>query len=322
MTKRSAFNHETRDSARLPASSQRIIHLHQARPECGKILHESGVRKMLDTMEKTKKRYWHEELANCLGHVFDPQMLPDMERSDFCKRLGQQAIERVKGSDRLASGDMESNFSLNDTSRESSVQIYMDFMKTIAKHPDAQAVLASSEDVVRAIRSFPRGAAPGPTGLRPDLLQQLVSGSEERPAAHLLTQLVNLLADGQAPAGLRPYVGGGRGTALQKVSKTGTADVRPLCAGEALRRLVGKVLLRSELPALRAHLLPHQLAVGVSSGAEAMVHLHRQWVQRHSHDADRVCLSYDEGNAHNAVDRHCFLTRMREVVPGLGRWLE
>ena len=141
MTKRSAFNHETRDSARLPASSQRIIHLHQARPECGKILHESGVRKMLDTMEKTKKRYWHEELANCLGHVFDPQMLPDMERSDFCKRLGQQAIERVKGSDRLASGDMESNFSLNDTSRESSVQIYMDFMKTIAKHPDAQAVV-------------------------------------------------------------------------------------------------------------------------------------------------------------------------------------
>lgn len=138
----------------LPASSQRIIHLHQARPECGKILHESGVRKMLDTMEKTKKRYWHEELANCLGHVFDPQMLPDMERSDFCKRLGQQAIERVKGSDRLASGDMESNFSLNDTSRESSVQIYMDFMKTIAKHPDAQAVLASSEDVVRAILAF------------------------------------------------------------------------------------------------------------------------------------------------------------------------
>jgi hypothetical protein len=53
-----------------------------------------------------------------------------------------------------------------------------------------------------------------------------------------------------------------------------------------------------------------------------MVHLHRQWVQRHSHDADRICLSYDEGNAHNAVDRHCFLTRMREVVPGLGRWLE
>ena len=133
---------------------------------------------------------------------------------------------------------------------------------------------------------------------------------------------MNLLADGQAPAGLCPYLGGARGTALQKLSKTGQADVRPLCAGEALRRLVGKVLLRSELPALRAHLLPPQLAVGVSSGAEVMPHLHRQWLQQHQHDTDRVCLSYDEGNAHNVVDRHCFLTRMREVVPGLGRWLE
>ena len=98
--------------------------------------------------------------------------------------------------------------------------------------------------------------------------------------------------------------------------------MRPLCAGESFRRLVGKVLLRSELPALREHLLPYQLAVGVRSGAEVMPHLHRQWQHHHSNDLDRVCLSYDEGNAHNAVDRHVFLTRMREVVPGLSRWLE
>eukprot|EP00435_Cladocopium_sp_Y103_P011842 s3316_g3.t1 len=59
---------------------------------------------------------------------------------------------------------------------------------------------ASVEDVVKAIRSFPRGAAPGPTGLRPDLLEQLVgSGSEERPAVHLLTHLVNLLAETGRP---------------------------------------------------------------------------------------------------------------------------
>ena len=48
---------------RLPASSQRIIHLHQARPESQKPLHEKGVRIMLETMEKTKKRYWHEDMC-------------------------------------------------------------------------------------------------------------------------------------------------------------------------------------------------------------------------------------------------------------------
>ena len=32
--------------------------------------------------------------------------------------------------------------------------------------------------------------------------------------------------------------------------------------------------------------------------------------------------SYDEGNAHNEVDRHTFVVRMREVAPGLCKWLE
>ncbi|CAK9062512.1 unnamed protein product [Durusdinium trenchii] len=180
----------------------------------------------------------------------------------------------------------------------------------------------SCDEVVRAVRSFPRGAAPGPTGMRPDFLKQLVDAGDEQYGAQALTDLVNLLADGRAPAALRPYLGGARGTALAKLSKTGTADARPLCAREALRRLVGKVLLRSELPALRAHLLPHQLAVGVSAGAEVMPHLYQQWEHHYRADTDRVCLSYDEGNAHNVVDRHVFLTRMQEVAPGLSRWLE
>ena len=181
----------------------------------------------------------------------------------------------------------------------------------------------SCDDVVKAARSFPRGAAPGPSGMRPDFLKQLVDAGDEQYGAQVLTDLVNLLADARAPIALRPYLGGARGTALEKLSKTGAADVRPLCAGETLRRLVGKVLLRSEfLLALRAHLLPHQLAVGVPAGAEVMPHLYRQWRQRYQADTDQVCLSFDEGDAHNVVDRHMFLTRMQEVAPGLSRWLE
>ena len=68
---------------------------------------------------------------------------------------------------------------------------------------------------------------------------------------------------------LRSHLGGARDTALEKLSKTAAADVRPLYTGEALRRLVGTLLPRSELPALRAHLLPYQLAVGVPAGARS-----------------------------------------------------
>ena len=64
---------------------------------------------MLETMEKTKKRYWREELANCLGHIFNPEMLPDHLREEhFAEHVAKQAIERIRGSERLASGDLES----------------------------------------------------------------------------------------------------------------------------------------------------------------------------------------------------------------------
>ena len=53
-----------------------------------------------------------------------------------------------------------------------------------------------------------------------------------------------------------------------------------------------------------------------------MPHLARQWREEFRSDQQRVLLSYDQGNAHNEVDRHSFLTRMREIVPGVSRWLE
>ena len=147
-------------------------------------------------------------------------------------------------------------------------------------------------------------------------------GDANTPFIHVLTGFANLLADGQAPAHMQAYVGGARGTALRKVSKTGGADVRPVCSGEAFRRLVGKALLATEIQTLRDHLLPFQFAVGVKAGAEILPHLARQWRARYHSDSSRVLLTFDEGNAHNEVDRHAFLTRMREVCPGLSRWLE
>ena len=118
------------------------------------------------------------------------------------------------------------------------------------------------------------------------------------------------------------YIGGAKGTALDKPSKRGGPDARPICSGEALRRVVGKALLATELDTLREHLLAHQLAVGVPAGAEVLPHVACLWQHDFRGDPNRVLLTFDEGNAHNEVDRHAFLTRMRELCPGLSRWLE
>ena len=53
-----------------------------------------------------------------------------------------------------------------------------------------------------------------------------------------------------------------------------------------------------------------------------MAHVTRQWRDDNSNNNAKVLINYDEGNAHNEVDRHTFLVRMREVAPGLCRWLE
>lgn len=45
----------------------------------------------------------------------------------------------------------------------------------------------SCDEVVNAFRSLPRGAAPGPKGMRPDFLKQVVDAGDEQYGAQVLT---------------------------------------------------------------------------------------------------------------------------------------
>ena len=190
-----------------------------------------------------------------------------------------------------------------------------------APAPPANELL--DDAMARAVRSFARGVGAGPTGMRPDFLKQIVGEETDRPGLAILSGICNLLADGRAPKYLRPFLGGAKGTALFKRAKNGDDDARPACSGEAIRRLVSKALLATEAGTLAEHLLPQQLAApGVGSGVEAMPHVVRQWHHDFAADPNRVIVSFDEGNAHNEVDRHTFLSRMRELAPGICRWLQ
>ena len=191
------------------------------------------------------------------------------------------------------------------------------------------ATILSNEEIAKAIRSFQWGAGAGPSGCRPDFLRQIIGSKADRPGLRLVTELCNLLADGRAPREVRPFFGGANGFAFRKEAKTNAAadapaddDARPVCSGEVWRRVVGKALFRSEESTLKEHLRPHQLAVSVRAGSEVMSHLAREWLQQHCNDPSRLMVDSDESNAHNEVDRHTFLLRMREVCPGVSRWLE
>ena len=179
------------------------------------------------------------------------------------------------------------------------------------------------EVVGRALAGVKRGTGPGASGMRPDHLLRLVGKKGQKPGATVVTELFNLVADGRAPRGLRRWMAGAEGHALAKEGKEPGLDCRPAAAGEAIRRGVARALFLTEKEALREYLEPSgQLCVGVSAGVEALPHAARAWLEEKQDDPDAILVLYDEGNAHNEVSRHGFLTRMQELTPGLSRFLE
>ena len=69
-------------------------------------------------------------------------------------------------------------------------------------------------------------------------------------------------------------------------------------------------------------LWPLQAGVGVSGGAERVVHAVRNWAQRHAGQPHKVVLKVDFQNAFNSVDRAAVLQAVRQHLPTLGCWAD
>jgi hypothetical protein len=186
----------------------------------------------------------------------------------------------------------------------------------------------TEEQVIQSVRIFSREAGAGPSGTRPDFLRQLIDRNASSDIAKTTAAFRTMLANGEAPQALVPFSGGACGYAFSKEAKSAdgaaastATDARPVCCGEAWRRVVGNAVLTIEGPTLQKYLLPHQLAVKVRAGVETLPHLARQWAEESGAALDRVLANFDESNAHNTVDRAAFLRRAHEVIPGAARWL-
>ena len=102
----------------------------------------------------------------------------------------------------------------------------------------------SDQDVLRALKSFPSGSAPGPSSLRANHLKEAVlcpSPDRAAQAIRALSGVVRLLAAGCAPQEVIPHLCGA--TLLACVKKSG--GLRPIAVGEVLRRLTSKCLSRA-----------------------------------------------------------------------------
>ena len=175
------------------------------------------------------------------------------------------------------------------------------------------AAQISVDDVERAIRSFARGSGSGPFALRPEHLKAALVPGLKDELLRQISSVMNIMAQGRAPSSLQPLICGASLAALPKPD----GSHRPVACGITWRRLCGKCLWYGVKDMALDHLFPMQVGVNVSGGAEAVVHVTRQWLSRWKDDRSRVLVTIDIENAYNTLDRSAILSSVRRVAPSL-----
>jgi len=172
-----------------------------------------------------------------------------------------------------------------------------------------------TEPLVRqALFSFAPTSAAGLFGYRPAILQQCAR-AESFHFVPTLTRAVNVLASGEAPLFLQPFLAGGVSIALAKPNR----GVRPLCCGDPLRRLVAKCFCAGGSGEISTKFQGKNFGVGCPGGVEAVAHSLRDVLQKHR-KSGLALLKIDFKNAFNLLDRNWFVEASSKMFAGLERW--
>lgn len=172
-----------------------------------------------------------------------------------------------------------------------------------------------ADTVLAVLRSFPMGSSGGASRMTPRLLHEICAAPGTLVAA-VIGRHIAAVANGAIPVGIRPFLYGARLCALKKDN----GGVRPLAAGEVVRRAAGKVVVRQCANDLKALLLPlGQTCVAVSGGLEAILHTVRRF---NAFAAPEVCmLKIDIVNAFNSIHRQQMVGAVDEFCPALARYV-
>ena len=195
------------------------------------------------------------------------------------------------------------------------------------KHPPCSSTVAdldpcnaplqfpiNTEDVKKAIMSFPNGSGGGPDGLLPQHLKDLTGLSAGDGGVLLLkalVQLITLILEGRTPKAICPLLFGATFLALRKKG----GGIRPIAIGCTIRRLASKCTCLHALKSCPDLLAPHQLGFGVSGGAEAAVHASRVYLNHLP--SQKAILKVDFRNAFNSLRRDKMLDAIKEFIPEL-----
>ena len=188
--------------------------------------------------------------------------------------------------------------------------------------PTPPSPIISETCVLKALKSFPSGSAPGPSNLWANHLKEAIQCPSLDWSAHAtcaLTGVIQLLCAGHCPPDIMPHLC----SATLLASKKKGGGLRPIAVGEVLLCLTSKCLSHLARSEAIETLTPLQLGVGVRVGCEVFVHAVNS-VQRVANIPPREqwTLLLDFSNAFNSIDRHSMFLEVRARIPSLAAWIE
>jgi len=125
--------------------------------------------------------------------------------------------------------------------------------------------------------------------------------------------VVNLLASGEAPEFIRPFLAGGVSIAFSKAK----GGVRPLACGDPFRRLVAKCFCLGAKQDFSSLFAGKNFGVGCPGGVEVVAHTLRDFVSHHTGEG-LAALKVDFRNAFNCFDRSSFLLTLVCIHGSIG----
>ena len=158
--------------------------------------------------------------------------------------------------------------------------------------------VADVDLVESCILSFHRLSGGGPSGLRPIYLKNCFSTEYRDDMLERITSLINILAKGEAPTCMAPFLAGATLTALPKKDD----GMRPVAVGEVWRRLTAKCLCNSFKEQASSFFFPLQIGVGQTLGTKIGLETIRRWCERKRNNPSSIAAKIEYLNALNSLD--------------------
>ncbi|GKD29043.1 hypothetical protein Tco_1239821 [Tanacetum coccineum] len=170
---------------------------------------------------------------------------------------------------------------------------------------------AEIDSVFVCIKSLPKGTSCGRDGLRAQHILDALCGEGSATVTDLLKAImavVNLWLARRCPPILAEFVASAPLMSLLKPDN----GIRPIAVGTIWRRLVSKVAMKGVGKEMLKYLSDFQFGVGVSGGAEAILHSANRLLSEYHNDGSLAMLTVDFSNAFNLVDRSSLLQEIRD----------